>query len=54
MIFDENTFGIVLLNSSSSLSYGDPFDIVEDKGSTIPFMGISTSSSSSIPESTGS
>ena len=36
MIFEENTLGIGLLNSSSSLSHIDPFDIYEESGLTIP------------------
>lgn len=43
VIFDEKSSIIGLLNSSSSLLCSDPFDIVEDKELTIPFMGISTS-----------
>ena len=54
MIFDENTFGIKLLNSSSGPLYNNLFEIFENKGSTIPFMGISDSSSASVPKSTGS
>lgn len=52
VISDENNFGIGLLNSSYSPSYSDPFDIVEDKGLTVPFMGILTSSSTFVPKST--
>jgi hypothetical protein len=53
VIFDEN-YGIGLLNSSFGSSYNDPFDIIEDKGLTVPFIGILTNSSTSIPDSNGS
>ena len=54
VIFDEKTYGIGFMKSSSSSSYSDPFDIIEDKGSNIPFMGILTSSSTYVRESIGS
>lgn len=54
MIFDENTLGLGLLKYTSSLLYSDPFGIVEDTGLTIPFRGISTSSSTFVLESTSS
>ena len=54
MIFDENTLGIKLLNSSSCLLHSDPFDIVVYIGSIIPFFGASTSQMAFVPESIGS
>ena len=54
MIFDEKTSSLGILNSTSSLSHSDTFGIIEYIESTVPFKGISTSSSTSIPESTGS
>ena len=54
MIFDENTYGLELLKSSSSLSYSDPFGIVEDTGLTIPLMCILTNSLTFVLESIGS
>ena len=52
MIFDEKTSILGLLKSSSSSSYSDPFGIIEDIGSAVPFMGISTSLSTSVLGST--
>ena len=54
MIFYENTYRIGLLNYSYCPLYSDPFDIVEDKGSTVPFRGVSTNSSTFIPQLIGS
>lgn len=54
VIFDENTSGIRFLNSSFGSSYNDRFGIVEDKGSTVPFMCISSSLLTYVPKSTSS
>ena len=54
VIFDETNSSMGLLKSSSSLSYNDPIGIVEDNRSTIYFMSIRTSPSTSIPKSVGS
>lgn len=54
MIFDEKNSIIELLKSSFGSSYNDPFDIVEDKGSIVPLMGIPTNSLTSIPKLGGS
>ena len=52
VIFDDNTSSIGFFKSSSSSSYSDPFGIVEDTRSTIPFMGIFSISLNSVLEST--
>ena len=52
MIFDENSLGIKLLNTSFDLLHNDPFDIGPNFGLTIPF-GVLTSLSNSLPESIG-
>lgn len=54
MIFSEKSIGIKLLKSSSHLLHNDPFDIVSNNGSIVPLVGVSTSQSTSLPESTGS
>lgn len=41
MIFDENTLGINLLNSSSSLLNNDPFDIIEEPRLIVTLFGVS-------------
>lgn len=53
MIFDENTSSVKLLNSSSSLLQCDPFGIVVETISIVPFFAISTNQSSFVPESNG-
>ena len=54
MIFDEKTFGLGLLKSSSGSSKSHPFGIIEDTGLIVPFMGILAHLSTSVLKSTGS
>ena len=42
------------MNSSFGLLHNDHFDIVEENGMIVPFFGVSTSESTSIPKSTHS
>ena len=53
MKLDENTSGHGLLKYPSSLSYSDPFVIIEDNGFTFPPINTSTNSSTYILELTG-
>ena len=54
MNFDENTSSLIFLKPSYGLSNNDPFGIVEDIGSAIPPMLVSTNSWTAIPELIGS
>jgi hypothetical protein len=54
VIFHENSLGLKLLNSSSSLLNNDLFDIVPSFGSTAPLLGASTIAETSLSKSTGS
>ena len=53
VIFEENTFGLVFLTSSSGQSYGDPFGIVKDTRSNVPFMSVLINSLDYIMKLTG-
>lgn len=54
VVFDENTSGLGLLKSSSNFLYNDPFGIVEDIESIVPFKCISASSWTFVLEQIGS
>lgn len=54
MIFDEKTYVLGLLKSSSVPSYNDPFGIIQYTRLVVPFMGISTNSLTYISKLIGS